>query len=123
MQEEVIMTTAEGSTGNRIQRKHKRYIIEGPVKLQGNAGEGSGVLVNLGRGGVLIRSDSFFASVGEKYTLRFAIHGYDQSIETGGVVVGARSDLLAMQFSQDPPGLESVLNFMEQSHCPWAGPN
>ena len=117
------MNIRETTAGEQIRRKYKRYITDGSVSLQGKTSGGFGVLVNLGRGGVLIRSDSLCPQVGDEYAFRFTVRGFERELEAGGIIVGGHSNLLAMQFLKEPPGLESVLDFMEQSHYPWTGAN
>jgi hypothetical protein len=111
------------SSGERIRRKHKRYIVDGSVTLQGDVGEAFGTLVNLGRGGMLVRSSRVNPQAGEEYKLRFTVRGYDQPMEAGGMVVGGHSGFLAMQFSHAPQDLDTVLHFMEQANYPWASPD
>ena len=108
-------------SNERIQRKHRRYIVNGSVMFPGAPGELFGDLVNLGRGGLLVRSDHPGPPVGKECNFHFTVHGYDRELEAGGVVVGGRFNLMAIQFLHEPLELESVLNLMEQSHCPWTG--
>ena len=104
----------------REQRRYKRYIVKGSVVLQCSAGESRGTLLNLGKGGVLIRSKTVHTE-GEKLSFCFDVRGYGETFKARGLVVGTQADLSAIKFLAEPAGIEALLLWLDQENCTWSG--
>jgi len=81
---------------------------------------GSGVLVNLSEGGMLMRSD-FVLPVGTTGTLHFTPSNGPFEIEAEGEVVGVQGDLVAIRFLQKPETASWLMQWLEREHYPWTG--
>ena len=98
----------------------KRYIVTGFVALQTAAGDSRGKLLNLGRGGMLVRSDAPYRE-GTELTIRFQVGGDPETFTALGEVVGTKEDLLAIKFPDQTAGLDALLRRLEQENCTWSG--
>jgi hypothetical protein len=101
-------------------RQHRRYIVRGRVRFLIDSLEVSADLVNLGQGGMLIRSP-FEVPVGTSLDLRILAFCYPAVVAGIGRVVGGRGVLLALQFVQKSPEAGRLLWWLEKEHYPWTG--
>ena len=93
-----------------VARRYKRYIVSGSVVFQGPGGESRGALLNLGQGGVLVRTDAHYRE-GTDLTLRFQVGSDPETFSTLGQVVGTKADLLAIKFLEEPSEAKIVAGF------------
>ena len=104
-----------------VTRRSKRYIVKGSAVLQTPSGESAGALLNLGQGGMLVRTDVPYKK-GTELALRFHVGGSSpETITALGEVVGAKEDLLAIKFLKKPTGIEFLLDWLDLQHCLWSG--
>ena len=101
-------------------RRSVRYIVGGDVILHTGSPESSGVLVNIGQHGMLVRSNVLVPE-GTKLPVRFSVDEYPAEFQGRSQVVRARSDLLAMQFLEEPQELLQLLRWLERENAPWTG--
>jgi hypothetical protein len=102
----------------RERRRYRRYIVKGSVVVLHSSAEIAGELLNLGFGGVLVRTKIVHPE-GTRVTLTFQFNGYPEETSAQGLVVGTKPDLMAVKFLEEPAGIESVLNWLEMEHYPW----
>ena len=110
-----------GSAKNRarVTRRYKRYIVKGSVVLQGPGGGSRGMLLNIGQGGILVRTDNA-QPTGVDITLLFDVTGYPETFGMWGQVVGINGSLLAIKFL-DEPDIGFLLDWLEFQHYAWSG--
>jgi hypothetical protein len=116
-------TVPNSPPGDRERRRYRRYIVKGSViinpALPEAAGDATvGELLNIGLGGVLLRSKTI-PREGTRVSLRFSFDGYPEKTLAEGQVVGTKPDLMAVKFLEQPAGIDAVLNWLEQEHYPW----
>ena len=101
-------------------RKHRRYIVSGRVRFVAGFDSGLGSLVNLGEGGILIRSRALFQK-GAKATFRVSPVGCPIELEIEGQVVGVKDDLMAVRFLEERREVLDCLRWLASENCPWTG--
>ena len=101
-------------------RRSVRYIVGGEVVFHTGSPESCGALVNIGRYGMLVRTN-VCVSEGTKLQVGFTVEGYPTTVRGLSQVVGAGTDLLAMKFLDEPPELSQLLQWLEQDNFPWTG--
>jgi len=104
----------------RERRKHRRYIVRGMVSFRADGLMRTGELINFGYGGMLVRSH-FLLPPGSKVLFRVVAYCYSNSFDVPAQVVGGKSRLMAVQFLERPLGVDELLLWLEQEHCPWTG--
>ena len=105
----------------RVTRRYKRYIVNGSVVLQGTRGESRGTLLNLGQGGILVRTDTAEPQ-GVDITVLFDVAGYLETFAMKGQVVGINGTLLAIKFLDDlDMAFLLLLDWLDFQHCTWSG--
>lgn len=72
-----------------VARRYRRYIVSGSVVFQGPGGESRGALLNVGQGGLLVRTDSLYRG-GLDLSLLFQIVGYSETVATLGRILGTK---------------------------------
>ena len=97
-----------------------RYIIGGQVVFHTGSPDSSGDLVNLGRYGMLVRTQ-VQVPAGTDLRIGLAVEGYPHALQGDGRVVGARQDLLAVKFLRELPGLIQLLGWLSRENVPWTG--
>ena len=103
-----------------VARRYKRFIVTGSVALQSAAGEFCAKLLNLGRGGMLVRTD-VLCREGTELGLRFQTGSYPETCAALGEVVGAKEDLLAIKFRGEPARMDALLCWLERENVTWSG--
>ncbi len=107
-----------GPAGER--RLYRRYIVTGSVVLQTGAVESCGALLNLGVGGMLVRTDTLYQE-GTDLVFRFQVGGNPEMFTAFGQVVGTKADRLAIKFLEQPAGMYALLHWLEQRNFIWPG--
>ena len=103
-----------------VARRYKRYIVTGSATFRRSGKECRGALLNVGQGGVLVRPDSLYRE-GPDLSLLFQVVGYPETVATPALIVGTKTDLLAIKFRQQPAGIDTLLRWLEQENCTWSG--
>ena len=101
-------------------RKHRRFIVSGRVRFVTGFDSGLGSLVNLGEGGILIRSRALFLE-GTKATFHVCPSGCPIEIEIEGQVVGVKDDLMAVRFLEERLEVSDCVQWLANENCPWTG--
>jgi len=101
-------------------RKHRRYIVRGMVSFRADGLVRTGELVNFGYGGMLVRTN-YVLPEGTQVSFRVVAYCYPSSFEARAQVVGGRIKLMAVHFLEMPAGVDELLLWLEQEHCPWTG--
>lgn len=114
-----MMSAQFSLVADKDRRRYKRYIVEGSVTFQNSEGESS-ALLNVARGGVLVRTDTLCRE-GTVISLRFKVASYPETFASRGQVVGTKQKLMAIKFLERPKGLETLLGWLDRENCPWAG--
>ena len=105
----------------RNERRHyRRYIVGGEVKLRSGSVETSGGLVNLGQGGMLLRSGVALLE-GREMTVYAKVAGYPNPLEVPGRVIRAQDELTAIQFLKPLEDGHELLLWLAQENCSWTG--
>ena len=99
-------------------RRNLRYIIGGRAEFQAGPEGAFADLVNVGKYGMLLRS-SVMLPEGSELQLLLRVKGYPNEILGQGKVVRANSDLMAVQFCEEPPALPQLLLWLERENVPW----
>ena len=99
-------------------RRYRRYIVRGQVKFRTDSAEVSGDLVNVGPGGMLLRSD-IVLSEGKEITIHAMVFGYPTAIEVFGRVASAKDGLMSIQFLKEPIGLFELVRWLARENYPW----
>ena len=102
-------------------RRYKRYPVSGRAKFQAGITEGDGDVLDIGSGGILIRSPVGLSQGTELKTL-FTIQGYASEFSTSGRMVRAQLGVLAVMFLQEPVGLWELLKWLETAEGSQANP-
>ena len=113
------MTLSVNSRTPVNRRRYKRYIVTGPLAVQGPGGESRGTLLNVGQGGILVRSDTTFKE-GADLSLTFQVAGYPETFAVQGRVVGTKADVLAFKFLTEPSGLDMLVRWLDLQHVAWS---
>ena len=101
-------------------RKYKRYRVTGRAEFQADSERAVGELLDIGTGGLLIRS-RLIPDKGTNIWAQFTVAGYPGSFETSGRVVRSQLDVVAVMFLEPPTGLEKLLAWLEHRTPPQAG--
>lgn len=101
-------------------RKHRRFIVSGRVRFATGFDSVLANLVNLGQGGILIRSQVTYPE-GTKATFHVSPHGCPYKLEVEGQVVGAKDGLMAVQFLEERPEISDCIQWLVSENCPWTG--
>ena len=101
-------------------RKHRRFIVSGRVRIVRGFDSGLGSLVNLGEGGILIRSRALFPE-GAKATFQIHPAGCPIALEIEGQVVGVKDSLMAVRFLEERREVSDCLRWLASENCPWTG--
>ena len=101
-------------------RKHRRYIVSGRVRFVTGFDTGLASLVNLGEGGILIRSRALLP-LGTKATFRVVPSQCPIEIEIEGRVVGVKDGLLAVRFLEKRQEVSDCVRWLASENCPWTG--
>jgi hypothetical protein len=113
-----MLIGAENRT--RLTRRCKRYIVNGSAVLEGPGGESRGLLLNVGQGGILVRTNAAHEE-GSNLTLYFHVSGYPETFAGHGQVVGTKGILSAIKFMEEPEGIKFLLAWLGLQHCTWSG--
>ena len=101
-------------------RRSVRYIIGGQVIFHTGSPDSCGDLVNLGRHGMLVRTNVQVPE-GTEFRIGLTVEGYPTSLQADGRVSGSRQDLLAVRFLREPDGMMHLLQWLSQENVPWTG--
>lgn len=101
-------------------RKHRRFIVSGKVQMVTRFDFAPATLVNLGEGGILIRSRDPFPE-GTRGTFHISPVACPFEIEIQGQVVGVKDDLMAVQFLERQTEVSDCVQWLANENCPWAG--
>ena len=101
-------------------RNHRRFIVSGRVRIVKGFDTGLGSLVNLGEGGILLRSRALFPE-GAKATFHVSPSGCPIEFEIEGQVVGVKDDLMAVRFLEERQEVSYCLRWLASENCPWTG--
>jgi hypothetical protein len=96
-------------------RQLKRFFIKGLLRLQPAGGVFSQELcevINVSGGGVLILTKTAPVA-GSNVEVRFTIQGYNGEIQAKARVVRSDPNLAAIEFTDEPEGLEDLVNWLE----------
>ena len=93
-------------------RRYKRYVVSGQVEIRTEVDEAVGELVHIGRRGILIRSH-FIPPLRTNLSIHFTVQRYGETFRVGGRVVGSEKDLIAVNFSVEPAGMEELLQWLD----------
>ena len=101
-------------------RRSLRYIVGGEVVFHTGSPESCGALVNIGRHGMLVRTNVRVPE-GTKLQVGFTVGRYPMAFQGPSQVVGANTDLLAVKFLDEPRALPQLLQWLERENLPWTG--
>lgn len=101
-------------------RRSARYIVGGQVIFYTGSPDFSGVLVNIGRHGMLVRTNVRVPE-GTRFQIGFTVSGYPSPLQGHSQVVGGIADLLAMEFFGEPGELSQLLQWLDRENVPWTG--
>jgi len=101
-------------------RRSVRYIVEGDVIFHTGSPESSGTLVNIGRYGMLVRTNVLVPE-GTILRVGFTVDEYPAELQGRSQVVRTSADLLAIQFLGEVRGMPQLLLWLERENVPWAG--
>jgi hypothetical protein len=106
----------------RRPRAHRRFIIAGTAHLAAGEANIPGQLVTLGGGGMLVRTD-VTPSSGSQVGIGFSVPGFpgNSPLKAVGTVVWTQPGKVGVKFNDIPPGLSSLLQWLESNNCPWSG--
>jgi len=96
-------------------RQHKRFFVQGLLRLQPAGGEFSQELfevVNVSSGGVLILTKTS-PLAGSNIEIRFTIQGYNGEIQAKGLVIRSDPNFAAIEFTDKPEGIVGLVNWLE----------
>ncbi|HWP83779.1 MAG TPA: PilZ domain-containing protein [Terriglobia bacterium] len=108
----------EPAPANRERRRYRRYIVSGVVRYGTETTESAGSLLNLGWGGLLVRSRVVYTG-GTNLTLLFQVEDYPETIHAKARVVGTQPGLMALRFLHPPDGIDLLLRWLEFGNAPW----
>ncbi len=89
-------------------RKFVRYLVAGDVQFRSAAVEATGELLDIGTGGILVRSQTMLDK-GTNLTAGFDVKGCTGTFAAKGRVVRTQFDVLAIMFLDPPAGLDELL--------------
>lgn len=98
-------------------RRFTRHRVSGQAEIRFDGTQVTGVLLDIGSGGVLIGSDQVPAQ-GSGLAVSFHVDGYPKGIEAQGRVVRTQMNVLAVVFSHAPAGIEELLAWLEKAQAP-----
>jgi hypothetical protein len=101
-------------------RRYRRYIVSGTVRFVTNLEAGSGDLVNLGDGGILIRSGVALPE-GTEGSFHVVPSHCPFEFEIQGRVVGVKGDRMAIRFLQRNQTVAALIQWLERENFPWTG--
>ncbi len=101
-------------------RQYKRYGVTGRTEFQTDSERAVGELLDIGTGGLLIRS-RLIPDKGTNLWAQFTVAGYPGGFETRGRVVRTQLDVVAVMFLKPPAGLERPLAWLEHRTSPQPG--
>lgn len=101
-------------------RTSVRYIIRGQVIFHTGSPESFGDLVNLGRHGILVRTNVQVPE-GTAFRIGITVEGYPTPLQGDGCVVGFKPNLLAVKFLSEPADMMQLLQWLSQENVPWTG--
>jgi len=101
----------------RDRRVHKRYRVSGPAEFQAGPITATGELLDVGTGGILLRSD-VSPSQGTNLQAQFAVADYPGTFKARGRVVRTQLGVVAVMFLDQPDGLQPLLDWLEQKESP-----
>ena len=101
-------------------RRHKRYSVTGRAEFQADSAKGVGDLLDVGTGGLLIRSP-LVPDKGTNVWVQFAVAGYPGALDSRGRVVRGQLDVVAVMFLEPPTELERLLTWLEHRTPPQPG--
>ena len=101
-------------------RKHRRFIVSGRVRLVRGFDTALGSLVNLGEGGILVRSQVPYPE-GANATCQVSPRGCPIEFEIEGQVVGVKDELMAVRFLEERSEVSLCLRWLASENCPWTG--
>jgi hypothetical protein len=106
---------------NELKRRASvRFITGGQVMFHTGSPESFGDLVNLGRHGMLVRTNVRVPQ-GTLLRIGITVEGYPTPLQGDGSIVGFKQDLLAVKFLSEPAGLTRLLSWLSQENVPWTG--
>ena len=108
------------SSSTTERRRSRRYLAKGQVTLQAVSGEIPADLVNIGRGGMLVKGDGLH-SIGTNLVIYLTISGYHAGLEAQGQVIGTKSGLVAIQFLGETTGIGELLAWLDRENFIWTG--
>lgn len=94
-------------------RQHKRYSVSGQAEFQAGSVNARGELLDVGSGGVLVRSD-VLPSDRSNLLIHFSIAGYPGVFDAKGRVVRTHLGVLAVMFLEPPAVLPDLLAWLEK---------
>lgn len=94
-------------------RRYKRYSVTGESEFWTESAKTSTQLLDVGHGGVLLRSEVVPAQ-GTQLGVRFAVDGYPERFEARGRVVRTQMDIVAVMFPEEPAGLRQMLIWLDE---------
>src|SRR5262245_51780277 len=103
-------------------RLHRRYILTGSAKFHISTGQVAGGLVNIGLGGMLVRTDVTLPH-GQVYRVDLRVPGYAYGVEVFGRVAGTQDGKCAIHFAGNSRGLAELLVWLAQENMPWTTTN
>ena len=98
-------------------RQNKRYRVTGRAEFQADSARETGELVDIGSGGLLVRSQ-LIPDKGTNVWVQFTVAGYPGAFESRGRVVRSQLDVLAVMFLEPPAELERLLAWLEHRTPP-----
>jgi len=96
---------------------YKRYPVSGRMLFQMDSMEVTGKLVDISRGGALIRS-KVQPFEGEELTALLEVQDYPRVLEIRGMAMRVQSYSWSMMFLEEPAGLAELLQWLERTHGP-----
>ena len=94
-------------------RRYKRYRVSGQAEFRFGGVRATGELLDIGNGGVLMRSEEIPAQQ-TSLAFSFAVEGYPKALQAQGRVVYTQLNTLAVMFLGKVEGLEELLRALEQ---------
>ncbi len=107
----------------REPRAHKRYIVSGVAQLETGGSRFPGQVITLGGGGMLVRSEATPPPTGTPVGVDFSVSGFamEPPLQASSTVVWTQPGKIGLKFLEAPPGLSTLLSWLEREHAPWTG--